>query len=341
MTTETTPAESTISKRPRRSKPQDPQFVFDTSTGTDESTAIPAVIPPKRTPKKAPQTIDAADASADLYEPGDIVWCKLGGFPWWPALIYRCASEGGIHTKTLNSNNKPKRLFFVYFYGQYLEYSWISTRWLLKYAGLSNFIQHAENAVQQAATKSEQQELANRYQLKVSIKKRIQWDEAIELADRALTMPKEERIEEFSELLKDAADQSKSSRRRKSAVEVEEEEQQQEENKIVSESTPTTTTTTTNSEGNSIRKPLAFSENGEDEQVSKKKRSQKRKNDSETDVSNSIVRHRNVFIFVFIKQENDLIDLLLLLLLLRFFSVGNSNSTKTFKFYQRTIIKQT
>ena len=35
-------------------------------------------------------------------------------------------------------------------------------------------------------------------------------DEAIELADRALTMPKEERIEEFSELLKDAADQSKS-----------------------------------------------------------------------------------------------------------------------------------
>lgn len=91
----------------------------------------------------------------------------------------------------LDSNNKPKRLFFVYFYGKYLEYSWISTRWLLQYAGLSNFIQHAEAAVQQveifflsfnivpiflqAATKSEQQELANRYQLKVSIKKRVQW----------------------------------------------------------------------------------------------------------------------------------------------------------------------
>lgn len=35
-------------------------------------------------------------------------------------------------------------------------------------------------------------------------------DEAIELADRALTMTKEERIEEFSELLQDAAGQSKS-----------------------------------------------------------------------------------------------------------------------------------
>jgi hypothetical protein len=52
-------------------------------------------------------------------------------------------------SSVLDSNNKPKRLFFVYFYGKYLEYSWISTRWLLKYAGLSNFIQHAETAVQQ------------------------------------------------------------------------------------------------------------------------------------------------------------------------------------------------
>jgi hypothetical protein len=25
--------------------------------------------------------------SSDLYEPGDIVWSKLGSFPWWPALI--------------------------------------------------------------------------------------------------------------------------------------------------------------------------------------------------------------------------------------------------------------
>jgi len=53
----------------------------------------------------------------------------------------------------VDSNNKPKRLFFVYFYGKYLEYSWISTRWLLKYAGLSSFIQHAEAAVQQVNLK--------------------------------------------------------------------------------------------------------------------------------------------------------------------------------------------
>lgn len=35
-------------------------------------------------------------------------------------------------------------------------------------------------------------------------------DEAIELADRALTLPKDERIQEFTDLLEDAMDQKKS-----------------------------------------------------------------------------------------------------------------------------------
>ncbi|CAF4355859.1 unnamed protein product, partial [Rotaria magnacalcarata] len=140
-------SESPTRKRPRRTK-QDPQFVFDNATNAeaDTDTTNSNKRSPIRKKTKSLQSVDSVDTSADLYEPGDIVWCKLGGFPWWPALIYRCVAEGGIHTKTLNSNNKPKRLFFVYFYGKYLEYSWISTRWLLKYAGLSSFIQHAEAA---------------------------------------------------------------------------------------------------------------------------------------------------------------------------------------------------
>jgi hypothetical protein len=44
---------------------------------------------------------------------------------------------------------ETKRQYFVYFYGKYLEYAWISTRSLINYAGLNNFIQNAESAVQQ------------------------------------------------------------------------------------------------------------------------------------------------------------------------------------------------
>jgi hypothetical protein len=60
MTTE----QSLSGKRQRRIK-QDPQFIFDNPTA-EPTTSTP---------------------SSDLYEPGDIVWSKLGSFPWWPALI--------------------------------------------------------------------------------------------------------------------------------------------------------------------------------------------------------------------------------------------------------------
>ncbi|CAF3644307.1 unnamed protein product [Rotaria sp. Silwood1] len=207
MATEQSPSvlESTSRKRQRRLR-QDPQFIFENPT-TNE---IEMDTTPKSNKQKSIQiktrsvhSVDDNSIGADLYEPGDIVWSKLGSFPWWPALIYRCNAEGGIYTKTFNSNNKTKRQFFVYFYGKYLEYAWLSTRSLLKYAGLNTFIQNAETAVRQASTKSEKLELANRYQLKVSMKKRIQWDEAIELADKALTMTKDERIKQFSDLLDD------------------------------------------------------------------------------------------------------------------------------------------
>ena len=63
--------ESIPQKRQRRIK-QDPQFIFDNSVA--ESTA------PIR-------TTDEQTTSPILYEPGEIVWSKLGSFPWWPALI--------------------------------------------------------------------------------------------------------------------------------------------------------------------------------------------------------------------------------------------------------------
>ncbi|CAF3623669.1 unnamed protein product [Rotaria sp. Silwood1] len=168
MATEQSSSESTSRKRQRRLR-QDPQFIFENPT-TNE---IEMDTTPKSNKQKSIQiktrsvhSVDDNSIGADLYEPGDIVWSKLGSFPWWPALIYRCNAEGGIYTKTFNSNNKTKRQFFVYFYGKYLEYAWLSTRSLLKYAGLNTFIQNAETAVRQASTKSEKLELANRYQLK-------------------------------------------------------------------------------------------------------------------------------------------------------------------------------
>ncbi|CAF1512048.1 unnamed protein product [Adineta steineri] len=211
MATGNSTSEAAPQKRQRRSK-QDSQFIF-------ENTTVDRALNLTKPKIKPIQPINEHTIPADIYQPGDVVWSKLGSFPWWPALIYRCDAEGGIYTKTFNSNSKSTRQYFVYFYGKYLEYAWLSTRSLLKFAGLDDFIQNAETAVQAASTKSQKLELANRYQLKVSMKKRVQWDEAIELADHALTLTKDERIKEFKDLLSDVPDnntkQSKNSLRRR------------------------------------------------------------------------------------------------------------------------------
>jgi hypothetical protein len=66
-------------------------------------------------------------------------------------------------------------MYFVYFYGPTFEFAWARSNTLLSYQGLDGFIKQAETAVQQASSRGEQEALANRYELKVTGQKRIQW----------------------------------------------------------------------------------------------------------------------------------------------------------------------
>lgn len=109
-------SETNSTKRPRRSK-RDPQFVFERST-REENEIL------KCSKVKSSRPAESTDNDGELYEPGDIVWCKLGNFPWWPALIvswwenefntidfsfssfqFRCEAEGAIHTKLLSTSS--------------------------------------------------------------------------------------------------------------------------------------------------------------------------------------------------------------------------------------------
>lgn len=70
---------TSATKRTRRSK-RDSQFVFERSTREENEIS-------KRSKVKSSRPAESTDNDGELYEPGDIVWCKLGNFPWWPALI--------------------------------------------------------------------------------------------------------------------------------------------------------------------------------------------------------------------------------------------------------------
>ncbi|CAF4369450.1 unnamed protein product, partial [Rotaria sp. Silwood2] len=153
----------------------------------------------------------------ELFQVGDIFWVHVSGNPWWPALIYDY-----IHTKIVKTPRRPKkRLYFVYFFGPAFEYAWIHANTLIPYSGLEEFIRHAQTSVQKATKKFEQEALANRYELKVTANKRPDWDKAIEEADQALKLTREQRIENFAELLKNIlskAEKNNASKKRQASI---------------------------------------------------------------------------------------------------------------------------
>ncbi|CAF4175532.1 unnamed protein product [Rotaria socialis] len=139
----------------------------------------------------------------ELFQLGDILWVHITGSPWWPALIYGSYYEDNLHTKVVKTAHRPKkRLYFVYFFGPAFEYTWAHPHHLMAYSGLDDFIQQAESSVQNAPKKFMQEMLANRFLLKVAANKRPHWDQAIQEADAALKLTRQQRVENFTELLK-------------------------------------------------------------------------------------------------------------------------------------------
>ncbi|CAF1675674.1 unnamed protein product [Rotaria magnacalcarata] len=158
----------------------------------------------------------------ELFQLGDILWVRITGSPWWPALIYGSYYEDNLHTKVVKTAHRAKkRLYFVYFFGPAFEYTWAHPHHLMAYSGLDDFIQQAESSVQNAPNKCMQDMLANRFVLKVAANKRPHWDQAIQAADAALKLTREQRVENFTELLKtilQAAEKNTSSKRRRSSI---------------------------------------------------------------------------------------------------------------------------
>ncbi|CAF0871664.1 unnamed protein product [Adineta ricciae] len=158
---------------------------------------------------------------SDLFQVGDILWARVVGNPWWPALVYGSYYEDKIHTKIMKTARRGKRrAYFVYFFGPDFEYAWLQTNALMPYAGLEDFIRHAETSIQNASRRGEQGALANRFELKVTGSKRADWDKAIEEANEALKLSREERVKNFEELLKKIlknAEENKSTKRRHSS----------------------------------------------------------------------------------------------------------------------------
>ena len=115
-------------------------------------------------------------------------------------------------------NARPKRLYFVSFYGSTADFAWVSDAAMISYQGVEAFTKYAQEAVDkvtflwfncssyevilfhdvnQAQTKSQKEQLTERFQLKVTIGRREDWESAVREADGALKKLGDARVREI------------------------------------------------------------------------------------------------------------------------------------------------
>lgn len=64
------------------------------------------------------------------YSPGDLVWAKMEGYPWWPCLIYNHPTERTI----IRGKGKSTRVH-VQFFDDSPTRGWVSIKYLKPYKG--------------------------------------------------------------------------------------------------------------------------------------------------------------------------------------------------------------
>ncbi|XP_068796155.1 DNA mismatch repair protein Msh6 isoform X2 [Struthio camelus] len=75
---------------------------------------------------------EAPGVSCD-FSPGDLVWAKMEGYPWWPCLIYNHPTEGTI----VRGKGKSARIH-VQFFDDSPTRGWVSIKYLRPYKGSSD-----------------------------------------------------------------------------------------------------------------------------------------------------------------------------------------------------------
>ena len=127
------------------------------------------------------------------YNVGDLVWAKVSGHPWWPCIVsLSIETLPPTHIKYIGVT-RPKRMFFVEFFGPSIEHAWVSEGCLIDYKGVEEFKVSAQMQVNQAITKSAKEKLAYRFQLKVALSRRDHWEQAVLQADTWLNKDSAER----------------------------------------------------------------------------------------------------------------------------------------------------
>ncbi|XP_062870295.1 histone-lysine N-methyltransferase NSD3 isoform X2 [Trichomycterus rosablanca] len=131
------------------------------------------------------------------YQIGDLVWAKVGTFPWWPCMV-SSDPQLKVHTRI---NTRGHHEYHVQFFGSVAERAWIHEKRIVLYKGESQFEELQAETLRRTSNPSERQKLLKPQ----SQKERGQWEVGVGHAEAALSMTREERNENYTFIYVDKA----------------------------------------------------------------------------------------------------------------------------------------
>ncbi|XP_051025804.1 histone-lysine N-methyltransferase NSD3 isoform X2 [Acomys russatus] len=144
------------------------------------------------------------------FQVGDLVWSKVGTYPWWPCMV-SSDPQLEVHTKI---NTRGAREYHVQFFSNQPERAWVHEKRVREYKGHDQYEELLAEAAKQASNHSEKQKIRKpRPQ-----RERAQWDIGIAHAEKALTMTREERVEQYTFIYIDKQPEEASSQAKKNVT---------------------------------------------------------------------------------------------------------------------------
>ncbi|XP_047678839.1 histone-lysine N-methyltransferase NSD3-like [Tachysurus fulvidraco] len=144
---------------------------------------------PKTEPKEV--RVDKIMTSVCVeYEIGDLVWAKVGTYPWWPCMV---SSDPQLKVH-IRINTRGHREYHVQFFGSVAERAWIHEKRIVVYKGESQFEELQAETLRKTTNPTERQKLLKpRTQ-----RERAQWEVGVGHAEAANAMTREERNENYT-----------------------------------------------------------------------------------------------------------------------------------------------
>nr|XP_029493919.1 histone-lysine N-methyltransferase NSD3-like isoform X3 [Oncorhynchus nerka] len=139
--------------------------------------------------KQYPTVITGTGCCKD-HEVGDLVWAKVGTYPWWPCMV-SCDPQMNVHTRI---NTRGHREYHVQFFGSVAERAWVHEKRVVMYQGEHQFDELQAETLRKTTNTAERHKLMKPFPQR----ERAQWEVGVGHAEDAFLMTQQERIDNYT-----------------------------------------------------------------------------------------------------------------------------------------------